>query len=125
MTRSSVAELAVDLGEDGADIAADRHQDRNSHHRDEGQDQGVFHQGLTLLALELTERGFRADNNVVDHFVFHLLSKKSVYEKLVLARLSCAVRDHLACQQVKFAPEGVMEKRIISIQESNWLPNKE
>src|ERR1700677_2916081 len=79
MARIRSSELAADRREDALDLIAEGDQNRDGHHRDEGQDESVLNQGLTLLAFETAQRSFGARNNFVDHFCIHLLSiKKSI-----------------------------------------------
>ena len=82
MARIRSSELAADRREDALDLIAEGDQNRDGHHRDEGQDESVLNQGLTLLAFETAQRSFGARNNFVDHFCIHLLSiKKSIKAK--------------------------------------------
>ena len=75
-------------------------QDLDGHHRDEGQDQRVLNEGLTLLALETAKRGFSADNCFVNHCYFHLLPIRNL-SKLIGGpdfRASRLFFHHFACQ---------------------------
>ena len=70
VARLSVLELAVDRGEHTFDGVAQGDQDGDGDHRDEREDQRIFHQGLALLALETTQRNFGASNSFVNHCYF-------------------------------------------------------
>jgi hypothetical protein len=100
VARLSLLELAADGRKHALDLVAQGDQDGNGHHRDEGQDQSIFNEGLTLLALETTQRRFGASNNFVNHCIFHLLSIKNVqnFKSVPAARLWLVrSKDHFAC----------------------------
>ena len=94
-------QLAADGREHALDLIAQGDQNRDGHHRDEGQDECILNQGLTLLALETTQRRFGASNNFVNHCIFHLLSMENVQNfknGAALRRLFSHRNNHFACQ---------------------------
>ncbi len=76
MARLSLRELAADGREYALDLIAEGDQNRDGHHRNEGQDECVLNQGLSLLALETAQRCFGASNYFVDHCYFTSSLKK-------------------------------------------------
>ena len=82
MARLSLLQLAADGREYGLDLVAQGDQNGDGHHRNEGQDECVLNQGLTLLALETAQHSFGASNNFVNHCFFHLLSLENVQKSV-------------------------------------------
>ena len=75
---SRLRELTRDGREDALNLVTEGDQDRDGDHGNEGENQGVLHESLALLALHPAQRAFGASNNFVDHCVFTTLHKKSV-----------------------------------------------
>ena len=69
-------ELAADVREHGLDLVAQGDQDRDGDHGNEGENQGILHESLALLALHLAQSAFGAGNYFVDHCFFTSLQKK-------------------------------------------------
>ncbi len=79
VARLGQLELAVNRRKHAADRLTEGEQDGDGHHRDEREDERIFHEGLALLALETAQRSFGARNNFVDHLFFHLLPLKNLF----------------------------------------------
>jgi len=68
MAASRLRELARNAREHRLDLAAQGDQDRDGDHGNEGENQGILHESLALLALHPAQRNFGAFNNFVDHY---------------------------------------------------------
>jgi hypothetical protein len=71
-------QLAGDGREYTLDLVAQGNQDGDGDHGNEGENQGVLHESLALLALHPAQRDFGASNYFVDHCFFTSLLIKIV-----------------------------------------------
>ena len=69
-------ELTRDGREYALDLVAQGDQNGDGDHGNEGENQGVLHESLALLALHPAQRAFGAKNYFVDHCLFTSLPKK-------------------------------------------------
>ena len=63
-------ELARDGRKYALDLVTQGDEDGDGDHGNEGENQGVLHESLALLALHPAQREFRASNYFVDHCFF-------------------------------------------------------
>ena len=63
-------ELTGDGREHALNLVTQCNQDGDGDHGNEGENQGVLHKSLTLLALHPAQRAFGAKNYFVDHILF-------------------------------------------------------
>ena len=85
MAAAGISQLAADGREDALDLVAQGNKDGNGDHGNEGENQGVFHEGLALLALHTAQRNFGASNYFVDH-CFFTSSLKKIFQKWYVGR---------------------------------------
>jgi hypothetical protein len=76
MAAARDCELTADRREYGFHLVAQRHQDRNGDHGNEGKNQGVLHESLASLALQTAQRALGANDKFVNNS-FHPLSVKN------------------------------------------------
>jgi len=63
-------ELTGDGREYALNLVTQCNQDGDGDHGNEGENQGILHESLTLLALHPAQRALGAKNNFVDHSLF-------------------------------------------------------
>jgi hypothetical protein len=73
---SRISELAANGRKYALNLITQGDQDRDGDHGNEGENQGVLNESLTLLALHPAQREFSAINNFVDHCCFTSSRKK-------------------------------------------------
>jgi hypothetical protein len=100
------SELTGNRREYAFDLVAQGDQDRDGDHGNEGENQGVLHESLALLALHPAQCALGAINNFVDHCSSPPLNKKclEIFKNAPVSGLNNlddsdqAILDHFPCQ---------------------------
>ena len=101
---SGDGELAGDGREYALDLIAQRNQDRDGDHGNEGENQGVLNESLAFLALHPAQCGFGAGNNFIDHYLFTSFDseKRSGAHPLVMENAPSLLRENFMVKSGRF-----------------------